>query len=79
MSKGDLEEPNPTTDQIYLGCTHGASDTHKIILKSELLNKLVSSSASTIASSNRDTKHHVIPWSDDMQGRARKGIERFYE
>ena len=68
MSKVDLEEPIPIIDQIYLGCTQRESETNKgfVTEKSELLNKLVSSSTNS-TKFNHDTKHNVITWSNEVQ------------
>ena len=64
MSKVDWEEPTQITDHVLLRCTQCGSESepNKMTVdkeKSELLNKLVSSSTSTITNFNNDTKHKV--------------------
>ena len=81
ISRIDLDEPTQITFQVYPGCTQREGETNKRLVtdKSELLNKLVSSITSTTRESNNYIKHNVISWSEDMQGRAQKCVERFCE
>ena len=63
MSKVDLEQSTQFTDQVLYVCD---------VEKSDPLNKLVSSSASTITKFHDDTKHNVISWSYYEQGHVHK-------
>ena len=79
-----FEETTQITDQVYLGCTQRESATNNrtVTVKSELFNKVLSSSSSTTAKFDSDTKHNVTSWSYDMQGHAHQAqtrVERYCE
>ena len=79
MKEADEENRSSRTNSNQRPSLHGTGETNTIIVmeKSELFNKLVSSSTSTTKNFNKKTKHNVTSLSHDMQGPAQKCVDRY--
>ena len=77
----DLDEPTSFLDHVYLGCTQRECKPNEIII--EEYRKMLESRISAGATENLPgwVKPHAktVAWSYEMEGHARKCIERYFE
>ena len=85
MKEVDLGEPTSCLDHVYLGCTQRDSQTSKYIVDSErnMFESRISAGAmeklpETEATEKLDAET-ISPWSYDMEGHAKKCVDRFCE
>ena len=85
MKDVDLGEPTSCLDHVYLGCTQRECQTSKYIVDNErnMFESMNSAGAmeklpETKATEKPDAET-ISPWSYDMEGHAKKCVERFCE
>ena len=81
MKLVDLGEPTPFLDHVYLGCTQRECKSNESIF--EVFKKMFASRTSAGATEKllRCDKSHskAVAWSYDMEGHAKKCVERYCE
>ena len=81
MQEVDLDEPTSFLDHVYLGCTQCECKKNEIIV--EQYTKMFESRSSAAATEKlpgwEKPRTKTVAWSYDMEGHARKCVERYSE
>ena len=78
MKNVDLEKPSPFLDQVYLGCTQRECQPNNILFDEyrQMFESTTSAGAVVKLLGSGDANATIAAWSHDMEGHAKKCVER---
>ena len=81
MKKVALDEPTSFLDHLFLGCTQRECKPNEIILEeyTKMFESRISGGATEQFSGWKKLHAKPVAWSHDMEGHARKCVERYCE
>ena len=81
MKDADLEESTSFLDHVYLGCSQRECQTSKDIVDNyrRMFESRISAGALVKLPSTGKLDANISSWSCDMEGHAKKCVERFFE
>ena len=81
MKEVDLAEPTSLLDHVYLGCTQRECQTSKDIVDNYLymFESRMSAGGKEKLPYSEKSEANISSWSYDMEGHAKKCVERYFE
>ena len=81
MKNVDTEEPTSFLDHVYLGCTQREHRPNEQIIGqyNKMFESRISAGATEKLRGWDKPRAKTSPWSYDMEGHARKCVERYFE